>query len=92
MQIGQTIEGIVNVDLIKEHSLEKVVNEYIPDEDDLYSWKVDNICTVQQLEIFYKTLILDMYRRENNINYTYQDNIEKRYFVVPLRLSKQVLD
>ena len=82
----------MNVDLIKEHSLEKIVNEYIPEEDDLYSFKVDNICTVQQLEIFYKTLIMDMYRRENNINYSYQDNIEKRYFLVPLRLSKQVLD
>ena len=80
------------MDLIKEHSLEKIVNEYIPEEDDLYSFKVDNICTVQQLEIFYKTLIMDMYRRENNINYSYQDNIEKRYFLVPLRLSKQVLD
>ena len=33
-----------------------------------------------------------MYRRENKINYMYQDNIEKRYFIVPLRLSKQVLD
>ena len=35
---------------------------------------------------------MDLYRRENKINYDYQDNIEKRYFIVPLKLSKEPLD
>ena len=47
---------------------------------------------MQQLEIFYRTLILDVYRREKKITFEKQDNIEKRYFIVPLRLAKQPLD
>ena len=47
---------------------------------------------MRQLEIFYKTLILDLYRRENAIKYDYKDSIEKRYFIVPLRLREQTLD
>ena len=64
------MEGLVNVDLIQEHHKEKIMNEYIPEEDDLYELQVENICTVQQLEIFYRTLVMDIYRRENKINYT----------------------
>ena len=71
MQVGHEVEGLVNIDLLKEHHKEKIVNEYIPEEDDLYDCQVDNICTVQQLEIFYETLVLDMYRRENRIKYTH---------------------
>jgi len=35
---------------------------------------------------------LDLYRRENKINYNFADNIEKRYFIVPLRLVEDNLD
>lgn len=49
---------------------------------------VQNICTVEQLEIFYRTLVMDLYRRENKINYNFADNIEKRYFIIPLILEK----
>ena len=35
---------------------------------------------------------MDLYRRENRINYTFSDQIEKRYFIVPLRLTEQALD
>lgn len=42
---------------------------------------------MEQLEIFYQSFILDLYRRENKINYDNSaNNIEKRYFIVPLRL------
>ena len=46
MQVGNQIESFVNVDLIKEHKKEKIVNEYVPEEDDLFPFQVDNICTV----------------------------------------------
>ena len=85
---GSGVRGLVNINLIEEHYLEKVINEYVPMEDDLFDFKIRNICTVQQLEIFYRTFILDLYRRENSINYTFRENIEKRYFIVPLRLTK----
>ena len=83
-----SIRGLVKINLVEEHYREKVVNEYIPMEDDLFDFKIKNICTVQQLEIFYRTLILDLYRRENSINYTFRENIQKRYFIVPLRLTE----
>ena len=82
-----SVRGLVSINLLEEHYREKVVNEYIPVEDDLFDFKIKNICTVQQLEIFYRTLILDLYRRENSINYTFRENIQKRYFIVPLRLT-----
>ena len=34
---------------------------------------------------------MDLYRRENKINYNFADNIEKRYFIIPLILEKQPL-
>jgi len=83
-----SIRGLVKINLVEEHYREKVVNEYIPMEDDLFDFRIKNICTVQQLEIFYRTLILDLYRRENSINYTIRENIQKRYFIVPLRLTE----
>jgi len=76
-----SIRGLVKINLVEEHYREKVVNEYIPMEDDLFDFRIKNICTVQQLEIFYRTLILDLYRRENSINYTIREN-------VPLRLTE----
>ena len=82
-----SVRGLVSINLLEEHYREKVVNEYIPVEDDLFDFKIKNICTVQQLEIFYRTIILDLYRRENSINYTFRENIQKRYFIVPLRLT-----
>ena len=78
--------SFVNVDLQKEEILERVVNEYKPEEDDLYSFPIANMCTVSQLEIFHKTLIKDLYRRERKIKFNPADNIPKRYYIVPLRL------
>ena len=46
MEVGHQMQGFVNVDLIKEHKKEKIVNEYIPEEDDLFPFQVSNICTV----------------------------------------------
>ena len=40
-------DGIVNVDLEKEHKLEKIINEYVPEQDDLYDFTIQNICSVQ---------------------------------------------
>ena len=86
----------MNVNLIEEHYREKVVNEYEPLEDDLCDFPIDNICTVQQLEIFYRSLILDLYRRETEVNFSFRndgsDKIDKRYFIVPLKLVEQPLD
>ena len=61
------------MDLQKEFNLEKVVNEYEPQEDDIFDQTLQNICTVEQLEIFYRTLVMDLYRRENRINYSFSD-------------------
>lgn len=36
--------------------------------------------------------MLDLYRRENAINYDFKDAIEKRYFIIPLRLSAPTPD
>ena len=86
LQNGQ-FANLVYVDLNHEYNLEKRVNEYVPQEEDIFDQPLDNICTVEQLEIFYRTLVMDLYRREYKINYNLQaDNIEKRYFIVPLRL------
>ena len=86
----------MNVNLIEEHYREKVVNEYEPLEDDLCDFPIDNICTVQQLEIFYRSLILDLYRRETEVDFSFRndgsDKIDKRYFIVPLKLVEQPLD
>ena len=90
------MQGLVNVNLIEEHYREKIVNEYEPLEDDLCDFPIDNICTVQQLEIFYRSLILDLYRRETEVDYSFRndgsDQIDKRYFIVPLKLVEQPLD
>ena len=61
----------MNIDLNVEHTKEKIMNEYVPEQEDLYDYPIENICTVQQLEIFYRTLVLDLYRRENKINYSF---------------------
>ena len=82
----------MNIDLNRELYKEKIVNEYVPDSDDLADLRVENICTVQQLEVFHKMLIMDLYKEECKINFEHKDNIEKRYFIVPLRLSEQPLD
>lgn len=86
----------MNVNLVEEHYREKVVNEYEPLEDDLCDFPIDNICTVQQLEIFYRSLVLDLYRRETEVDFSFRndgsDKIDKRYFIVPLKLVEQPLD
>ena len=96
MQTNQQVQGLVNVNLIEEHYREKVVNEYEPLDDDRYDFPIDNICTVQQLEIFYRSLILDLYRRESEVDFSFRndgsDKIDKRYFIVPLKLVEQPLD
>jgi len=89
MRSDAQLGNFVQVNLEKEYQLEKVVNEYIPRKSDVFDQRLQNICTVDQLEIFYRTLIMDLYRRENKINYNYSANIEKRYFIVPLRLTNQ---
>mgnify|MGYP007095175828 CR=1 FL=1 len=35
---------------------------------------------------------MDLYRREHKLNFSNQENTDKHYFIVPLKLSKQALD
>lgn len=39
--------NLVHVDLLKEYDLEKRMNEYEPQEDDIFPQTLHNICTVQ---------------------------------------------
>ena len=41
------VDGYVHVDLNREHYKEKIVNEYVPEQEDLYDFSIDNICTVE---------------------------------------------
>ena len=56
-------------------------------EEDETDHCIKDICTVQQIQIFHRTLIRDLYRRELNVDFNKEiEQVEKRYFLVPLKL------
>ena len=50
---------------------------------------IKDVCTVQQIQTFHRTLVRDLYRREVSVDYAKDlGHVEKRYFLVPLKLRK----
>ena len=44
---------------------------------------------MQQIQTFHRTLVRDLYRREVSVDYAKDlGHVEKRYFLVPLKLRK----
>lgn len=78
-------DGSVKVDRDKEMYKINVLDDYKVDESDTYDITINNICTLQQLEMFYKTLIMDLYRRDRNVEFEGLKDVEKKYYIVPLK-------
>lgn len=50
---------------------------------------ISEICTRKQLEIFHKTLFTDLYRRDRIVDFTDMKEDEKKYYVLPLKMTQR---
>ena len=83
-------QALAEVDLDDELYKEQVVNEYERNEIDEVDQCIKDICTVQQIQTFHRTLVRDLYRRELSVDFAKGvEHVEKRYFLVPLKLRKE---
>ena len=76
------------IDTQKEKFKLEEVDEHQDDPTDIQDFYIENICSVQQLEIYHKMLITDVYRREYAVDFSkFNENINKKYFILPLILD-----
>jgi hypothetical protein len=78
--------GTLLVDVDRELFKQNEHDDYQVEEADLTDQTIEKICTTKQLEIFHRTLVTDLYRRDRIVDFTVRDD-EKKYYIVPLRLS-----